>query len=216
MPTPAAGNFNDGESLESWEARRQANLAKGINGNGQGTPLGIAVQKLLMLPTPAARDHKGAYPRGLTRSDTGRPSSPQHLGLPAAVSRLLPTPQANLGTNGGGQSAAKRLAGGHSPSVEDQVLDLPLLPTPLTGEARHGSPNQPRSRGDTMLTGEVIRLATGTDLSAAPTRQGKLLTGRSMSPPSGAGRPSAAGPSPARSSRAAMASRVSRLLSLSG
>ncbi len=44
LPTPSAGNFNDGETLESWEARRQRNLAKGINGNGQGTPLGIAVQ----------------------------------------------------------------------------------------------------------------------------------------------------------------------------
>lgn len=46
LPTPAAGNSNDGESLESWEARRQRNLAKGINGNGQGTPLGIAAQRL--------------------------------------------------------------------------------------------------------------------------------------------------------------------------
>src|SRR6266487_843284 len=42
LPTPSAGNFNDGESLESWEARRQRNLAKGVNGNGQGTPLAIA------------------------------------------------------------------------------------------------------------------------------------------------------------------------------
>lgn len=45
LPTPSAGVFNDGEDLESWEARRQANLAKGINGNGQGTPLSIAVQQ---------------------------------------------------------------------------------------------------------------------------------------------------------------------------
>lgn len=52
LPTPAASNPNDGESLESWEARRQRNLAKGINGNGQGTPLGIAVR---LLPTPMAR-----------------------------------------------------------------------------------------------------------------------------------------------------------------
>lgn len=52
---------------------------------------------------------------------------------------------------------------------------LKLLPTPITGEARHGSPNQHRSRGDTMLTGEVIRLAAGTDLSASPVRASKLL-----------------------------------------
>lgn len=46
LPTPAASNPNDGEDLESWEARRQRNLAKGVNGNGQGTPLSIAVRKL--------------------------------------------------------------------------------------------------------------------------------------------------------------------------
>jgi len=36
--------------------------------------------------------------------------------------------------------------------------DLPgaLLPTPLSGEARHGSPNQHRTRGDKMLTGVVL------------------------------------------------------------
>jgi hypothetical protein len=52
LPTPTASNPNDGESLESWEARRQRNLTKGIDGNGQGTPLGIAVR---LLPTPMAR-----------------------------------------------------------------------------------------------------------------------------------------------------------------
>jgi DNA (cytosine-5)-methyltransferase 1 len=46
LPTPSAGNFNDGEDLASWEARRQANLAKGINGNGQGTPLPVAAQQI--------------------------------------------------------------------------------------------------------------------------------------------------------------------------
>lgn len=54
LPTPAASNPNDGEDLESWEARRQRNLAKKTNGNGQGTPLGIAVR---LLPTPTAQAH---------------------------------------------------------------------------------------------------------------------------------------------------------------
>src|SRR6185312_624728 len=89
LPTPAAGNFNDGESPESWEARRQANLAKGINGNGQGTPLAIAVK---LLPTPMAGDANGTrnatadrkkdnpnVPLGWTLSDVvydGRLSNP--------------------------------------------------------------------------------------------------------------------------------------------
>lgn len=46
LPTPAAGNFNDGEDLASWEARRERNLAKGVNGNSQGTPLPVAAQQI--------------------------------------------------------------------------------------------------------------------------------------------------------------------------
>lgn len=57
LPTPTAMNPNDGESVETWEARRQEVKAKGINGNGFGTPLAIAVQQL---PTPTARDWRSA------------------------------------------------------------------------------------------------------------------------------------------------------------
>jgi hypothetical protein len=59
LPTPTASNPNDGESLQSWEDRRQRNLAKGINGNGQGTPLGVAVR---LLPTPRATDGTNGGP----------------------------------------------------------------------------------------------------------------------------------------------------------
>ena len=44
LPTPSAGVFNDGEDLGSWRKRRDANLSKKINGNGQGLPLAIAAQ----------------------------------------------------------------------------------------------------------------------------------------------------------------------------
>lgn len=54
LPTPAASNPNDGEDLENWEARRQRNLAKKVNGNGQGTPLSVAVR---LLPTPTTQAH---------------------------------------------------------------------------------------------------------------------------------------------------------------
>lgn len=71
LPTPTAGNPSDGEDLDNWEARRQRNLAKGINGNGQGTPLAIAVR---LLPTPTAGDARSsgsaAYPKTATH-DTG-------------------------------------------------------------------------------------------------------------------------------------------------
>jgi hypothetical protein len=87
LPTPNAGNFNSGESLESWEARRQRNLAKGINGNGQGTSLAIAVQ---LLPTPSARDGKSVSRAG----ERGRSSA--RAPLPEVV-HLLPTPNARDG-----------------------------------------------------------------------------------------------------------------------
>lgn len=86
LPTPAAGNFNDGEDLASWEARRQRNLAKGVNGNGQGTP------------------------------------------LPVAVAKLFRTPTSQLAVNGGSQHPDKRKAGGHGPTLADEVEHL--LPTP--------------------------------------------------------------------------------------
>ncbi|WP_217181427.1 DNA cytosine methyltransferase [Streptomyces sp. AC495_CC817] len=50
LPTPAVV-MNDGESVESWSARRERIKATGINGNGMGMPLPIAVQ---LLPTPDA------------------------------------------------------------------------------------------------------------------------------------------------------------------
>lgn len=53
LPTPSAGNFNDGEDPEQWEERRQRIKATGVNGNGMGMPLGIAVQ---LLPTPRRAD----------------------------------------------------------------------------------------------------------------------------------------------------------------
>ncbi len=44
LPTPAAGNFNDGEDAKQWLARREAVKERLNNGNGMGMPLSIAVQ----------------------------------------------------------------------------------------------------------------------------------------------------------------------------
>jgi DNA (cytosine-5)-methyltransferase 1 len=72
LPTPTAGNFNDGEDLDSWETRRQANLAKWINGNGQGTPLPIAAQQM------AGGTDWGPYEAAIRRWEavTGRQAPP--------------------------------------------------------------------------------------------------------------------------------------------
>lgn len=67
LPTPSASNPNESEPLESWEARRRRNKALGINGNGQGTPLGVMVR---MLTTPDAESTGDATspPSGAGRS----------------------------------------------------------------------------------------------------------------------------------------------------
>ncbi len=55
-PTPAASNPQDGESPASWLARRETLKAKGINGNGAGMPLSVAVR---LFPTPTRADGSG-------------------------------------------------------------------------------------------------------------------------------------------------------------
>lgn len=87
LPTPAASNPNDGESIQSWTARRDREKAKGRNGNGIGTPLGVAVQ---MLPTPTASDRHGPGQHGQGGAD-----------LRTTVSTLMPTPRASDGEKGG-------------------------------------------------------------------------------------------------------------------
>lgn len=66
-PTADANAINGGESLESWELRRQRNILKHINGNGMGTPLAIEAMKFPanLWPTIAAQDgHRGKTPFG--------------------------------------------------------------------------------------------------------------------------------------------------------
>ena len=61
LPTPAAMNPNDGESVETWEARRQRTKERVDNGNGFGTPLSIAVQ---LLPTLRVENNENRQSEG--------------------------------------------------------------------------------------------------------------------------------------------------------
>lgn len=144
MPTPTASNPNEGESVESWEARRQRNLAKGINGNGQGTPLGIAV-KLLKTPTaqlavnggsqhPDKRKSGGHGPtladevEHLLPTPRARDSKGPGYGddLPSTANRLLPTPRA---TRGGASTETVYSLGGERTDQSRPQGEV-LLPTP--------------------------------------------------------------------------------------
>ena len=90
-----------------------------------------------------------AHPKGHPwRQRVGDPR-PTRLTTPR---RLLPTPTANLGRNGGGQDAEKRRAGGHAVSIEDVAISLPKLPpTPRASDGTHGGPNSRGSKGDLAL-----------------------------------------------------------------
>jgi hypothetical protein len=130
-----------------------------------------------LLPTPQAADSRrgaeqemgGQRPSGAKRSD----------GLATA---LLKTPTAQLAVNGGSQHPDKRRAGGHGPTLADQVehllptpdathgrkttrtsLLLPgaveqLLPTPRATDGTKGGPGQRGSSGDLMLPSAVMEL----------------------------------------------------------
>lgn len=164
LPTPAAGNFNDGESLESWEARRQLNLAKGINGNGQGTPLAMAIQ-LLKTPTAQLAVNGGSQHPDKRREGGHGPTLADQVEC-----ELLPTPRATDGTKWGpGQSAT----GGDS--LPTTVMDL--LPTPRAQDAKHAESSQNELARDTGKDLLHVRLAR------------QASSGEPTSPPSAAGKP---------------------------
>ncbi len=152
LPTPAAGNFNDGESVESWETRRQANLAKGINGNGQGTPLAMAVQ-LLKTPTAQLAVNGGSQHPDKRREGGHGPT------LADQIEHLLPTPQAHdaAGSKTPEQIAAMR-ARGHGVSNLNEAAAHHLLPTPRASDGTKGAPNQRASSGHLMLPSAVMDL----------------------------------------------------------
>lgn len=53
----------------------------------------------------------------------------------SVFSSLLPTPTANIASNGGAQDPEKRRDGGHQPSIQDVIeKGLALLPTPLAND----------------------------------------------------------------------------------
>lgn len=91
------------------------------------------------LPTPRARDWKTGGKDGLHDSV-----------------RLLKTPTSQLAVNGGSQHPDKRKAGGHGPTLADEVEHL--LPTPRATDGTKGGPNQRGSAGDLTLPSAAHRI----------------------------------------------------------
>jgi DNA (cytosine-5)-methyltransferase 1 len=71
-----------------------------------------------LLPTPAARDWRSGQSNIMDRN--ARPLNEVIENLP-----LLKTPTAQLAVNGGSQDPAKRRAGGHGPTLADQLETMP-------------------------------------------------------------------------------------------
>jgi hypothetical protein len=114
LPTPAAGNPNDGEDPARWLARRSRHRARGVNGNGMGMPLAVAVR---LLPTPLAAEATHGSPN--QRNSSGQP------GLTGTVLRLLPTPRATGNRNS--RTAVRMHRSG--PGLEQAVeVSLGILP----------------------------------------------------------------------------------------
>ena len=141
LPTPVAGNFNDGESLPSWLARRDRQKQLGRNGNGIGTPLPVAIA---LLPTPMAGDFgadkaPARYAPSGAKRQTGLPDVIIHRlagqGGPAGTAepgagRLLPTPDTGCSPNGHGRR------GGRPGNGHQSGHGLDVAATALTARRR--------------------------------------------------------------------------------
>jgi DNA (cytosine-5)-methyltransferase 1 len=141
-----AGNFNDGESVESWTARRDRQKRLGRNGNGIGTPLPIAVA---LLPTPMAgdfgadRNFSPVRPSGAKRQ-TGLPDVIIHRIASRQVGetrpgqgRLLPTPDTGCSPNGHGRRGG-RPGNGHQ-SGKDLGAAAAALPSTTMPRSGRGA-----------------------------------------------------------------------------
>ena len=131
LPTPDAAVFNDGQTVQAWADRKEKELAKGYNGNGGGTPLAMLVR---LLPTPEAKlsDSGPDYARA-TRDGSGGDD------LTTTVHKMMPTlktPTASLGGKASPQHPDKRKAGGHGPTLADEVAHT--LPTPQAADGSGG------------------------------------------------------------------------------
>lgn len=122
--------------------------------------------KAPMLPTPTTSDKNGIGVHGQGAMD-----------LRTTVA-LLKTPTAQLAVNGGAQPPSKRKAGGHGPTLADEIEHL--LPTPQVADATGGHTNRSGSRSNELL---LPGLAEKLGASSGPRSTGGNEPSQVMPPP---------------------------------
>jgi hypothetical protein len=112
-----------------------------------------------LLPTPRPQT-KGGDSAPEAEIGGKRPSgSKRALNLATVTAHLLKTPTAQLAVNGGSQHPDKRKAGGHGPTLADQVEHL--LPTPAARDGK--GRDMPGRRGGRSLPDTLLPTPRATD-----------------------------------------------------
>ena len=181
-PTPSAKQFE--QDPEAWEARRQRNLTKGYNGNGQGATLDI-VAKASGWPTPDT-----------TNVNDGTPYEVQKRQLLDRRERVRQQQQEGTMTPGSGRSMALQMAAqaagwmtsgtsddhtkANQNSVGKQAEELIAgwgMPTSVNHPG--SSDRKPNKGHESWTNGLLVRQALGTGMtsngSTASTTSGGLL-----------------------------------------
>ena len=159
LPTP---NATDGKGASTTVGSPQRYRKDNGRPYGLGDAnLPLAVEQLL--PTPVAGEARHGSPnQHRTRGDTmltGVIAGLAGAELSERREQLLATPQAYDGERGGPQPVAKRRAGGHAPTLQDQVHDLrgALLPTPSVSLATGGQTSRSGDRKGELLLGGIAQ-----------------------------------------------------------
>ena len=184
LPTPAAGNFNDGEEAEQWLARQAAVKERLKNGNGMGMPLAIAVQ---LLPTPSTHEKTGARsPESIARMDKPFANLNDTFVNELGVERGPEPVDVSVGEddssvpvlpgNGGGEDALIGAADGdgvavdvcgaensHSSCVPAELAGTKhLLPTPNASDGSGGGQHPDKREGHSRQLIDYVLLCTPT------------------------------------------------------